>query len=57
MPLTGQTAPKVLASCLLGVKDNCRGNVEELHTEDDGEATEKRRNMAKCCLGGINTRW
>lgn len=43
MPLTGQTAPKALASYLLGAKENCRGNAEKLHAEGDGEVTEKPR--------------
>lgn len=56
MPLTGQTAPKVLASCLLGAKDNCRGNAEKLHAEGDGEATEKHRKHAQV-LPEVDMRW
>lgn len=56
MPLTGQTAPKALASCLLGAKENCRGNAEKLHTEGDGEATEKHRKHAQVSAE-VDMRW
>ena len=56
MPLTGQTAPKVLASYLLGAKENCRGNVEKLHTEGDGEAAEKHGKHAQV-LPEVDMRW